>query len=81
MSEGSIEPGTDVEQMTDINEVNTTEPVLPVEYEQPNALAALVAPKTKAQRAPSPSPSARKPKVIEPDVVVTPSLDEVQAEI
>ena len=82
LSEGSTEPKTDAEQMTDIiNEVSVTEPILLTECEQPNALTAPVAPKAKAKRAPSCSPSVRKPKVIEPDVVVTPSLDEVQAEV
>lgn len=82
LSEGSTEPKTDAEQMTDIiNEVSVTEPILLTEYEQPNALTTPVAPKAKAKRAPSRSPSVRKPKVIEPEVVVTPSLDEVQAEV
>ena len=81
-SEGSIEPKTDAEHMTDIiNEVSTTEPVLPVEYEQPNAFTTLVAPEAKAKRALSRSPSVRKPKVIEPAVAVTLSLDEVQVEV
>ncbi len=67
--------------MTDIiNEVSTTEPVPPTEYEQPNSLTTPVEPETKAQRAPSRSPSMRKPQVIDPEVAVIPSLDEVQAE-
>ena len=81
-SEGSTEPKTDAEQMTDIiNEVSTTEPILQSEYEQPYVLTTPVVPKAKAKRAPSRSPSVRKPKVIEPEVAVTPSLDEVQAEV
>ena len=70
------DPRTDAEQMADIiNEVGTTEPVLPTEYEQRNALTTLVMPKAKAKRVPSRSPSVRKPKVSEPEMVVTPSLD------
>ena len=39
------------------------------------------APKAKAKRAPSRSPSARKPKVANPEVEVTPSLDEMQVDV
>ncbi len=40
------DPKTDAEQMTDIiNEVRATEPALPTEYEQPNALITPVTPK------------------------------------
>ncbi len=68
--------------MTDIiNEVSTTEAVRPIEYEQPDALTTPVAPKAKAKRAPSRSPSVRKPKVMEPEEAVTPSLNEVQSEV
>ena len=76
------DPKTDAGQMTDIIfEVSAKEPVLPTEYELSNALTTPVVPTAKANRAPSRSPSVRKPKVIEQDVVITPSLDEVQAEV
>ena len=81
-SEGSTEPKTDAEQMTDIiNEVSTTEPIRESEYEQHYVLTTPVVLKAKAKRAPSRSPSVRKPKVIEPEVVATPSLGEVHAEV
>jgi hypothetical protein len=68
--------------MTDIiNEVSTTVSVLKGEYEQPNVLSTPVVPEAKAKRAPSLSPSVHKPKVMEPEVVVTPSLDEVLAKV
>ncbi len=73
---------TDAEQTTDIiNAASATEPVLPTEHEQPNALTTQVASKAKAKRSPSRSPSKRKPRVIDPEVVFTPSLDEVHAEV
>ncbi len=64
-----------------INEVSTTEPALPTKYEQRNALTTLVMPKSKARRAPSRCPRVREPKVIEPEAVVAPPLDEVHAEV
>jgi formylmethanofuran dehydrogenase subunit E len=73
-TEVAIEPKTDAEQMTDIiNIVSTSgdaEPELVVE-----------APKARAKRAPSRSPSVRKPKIIEPEVEVTPTFDEVQVDV
>ncbi len=76
------DPKTDAEQMTDIiNKVGTTGPLLQTEYEQTNALTMPVAPRATAKRAPSRSSSVRKPKVFGPEVVVTPSLDETQAEV
>jgi len=81
--EGSTEPKTDAEKMTDVmKEVTVADeppiltddtPILTEEYVEPMPVA-----KPKAKRAPSKSPSVRKPKVVEPVVEVQPSLDEVQ---
>ena len=74
--EGSTEPKTDAEKMTDVmKEVTVADdtPILTEEYVEPMPAA-----KPKAKRAPSKSPSVRKPKVVEPVVEVQPSLDEVQ---
>ena len=68
------EPKTDAEKMTDIlNEVNVAE--------QPPSIedAAPAAPKTKARRASKKEPVFTEPE--EPEVEVTSSLDEVQAEV
>ena len=74
-SEGTGEQKTDAEQMTDIiNEASTS-------FEPEPALEEAAAPKAKAKRSPSRSPSLRKPKVAEPEVEVTPSLDEVQVDV
>ena len=74
-SEGSAEPKTDAEQMTDIiNEAS-------VSFEPEPVLEEAAAPKAKAKRAPSRSPSARKPKVAEPEVEVTPAFDEAQIDV
>ena len=77
--EGSAEPKTDADKMTDVmKEVTVTdEPtILTEEYVQPMPVA-----KPKAKRAPSKCPSVRKPKVVEPVVEVKPSLDEVQVDV
>jgi len=77
--EGSTEPKTDAEKMTDVmKEVTVADdtPILTEEYVEPMPAA-----KPKAKRAPSKSPSVRKPKVVEPVVEVKPSLDEVQVDV
>ncbi len=74
------DPTIHAEQVTDIiNEVTTTEPVLPTGYEQFSSLTTPYSPKAKAKRAPSRSPSVGKPKVIDSEVAVTLSRDEAQA--
>ena len=71
------EPKTEAEQMTDvINEVNVTETILSNEYEAPVALYLQTAPKAKIKRM-----SKKEPDFIEPEVEVTSSFDEVQAEV
>jgi hypothetical protein len=73
--EETVEPKTDAEQMTEIiNEVSASVDTEPV-------IETVEAPKARAKRAPSRSPSVRKPKVIEPEVEVTSTLDEVQADV
>ena len=63
--------------MTDvINEVNVTETVLPIEDEVPAIQAAPATPKAKAKRV-----SKREPVLTEPEVKVTSSLGEVQADV
>ena len=65
------EPKTEAEQMTDvINEVNVNE------VESPVTRAVQTAPKAKAKRV-----SKKEPVFTEPEVEVTSSLDEVQAEV
>ena len=65
------EPKTEAEQMTDvINEANVTE------VESPVTRAVQIAPKAKAKRV-----SKKEPVFTEPEVEVTSSLDEVQAEV
>ena len=65
------EPKTDAEKMTDVlNEVNVTG------KEVPEVQSAPAAPKAKAKRV-----SKKEPGFKEPDVEVTSSLDEVQAEV
>ena len=73
--EGSTEPKTDAEKMTDVMKEVTVADDTPIltEYVEPMPAA-----KPKAKRAPSKSPSVRKPKVVEPVVEVKPTLDEVQ---
>ena len=67
--EETVEPKTDAEQMTEIiNEVSASVDTEPV-------IETVEAPKARAKRAPSRSPSVRKPRVIEP------TLDEVQADV
>ena len=67
------EPKTEAEQMTDvINEVNVTESTLSNEDES----SIQKAPKARAKRV-----SKKEPVVTEPEVEVTSSLDEVQAEV
>ena len=67
------EPKTEAEQMTDvINEVNVTETILSNE----NGLSIQIAPKARAKRV-----SKKEPVMTEPEVEVTSSLDEVQAEV
>ena len=74
-SEGSAEPKTDAEQMTEIiaEATDFVEPEPVIEEAQ--------APKARAKRAASRTPSARKQKVVEPEVEATPSLDEVQVDV
>ena len=63
--------------MTDvINEVNVTETILSNEYEAPVALYLQTAPKAKIKRM-----SKKEPVMTEPEVEVTSSFDEVQAEV
>ena len=65
------EPKTEAEQMTDvINEVNVNE------VESPVTRAVQIAPEAKAKRV-----SKKEPVFTEPEVEVTSSLDEVQAEV
>ena len=67
------EPKTEAERMTDvINEVNVVESTLSNEDES----SIQKAPKARAKRA-----SKKEPDFIEPEVEVTSSLDEVQAEV
>ena len=67
------EPKTEAEQMTDvINEANVTESILSNE----NGLSIQIAPKAKIKRM-----SKKEPVMTEPEVEVTSSLDEVQAEV
>ena len=68
---------TDAEKMTDvINEVNVSETILSNEYEAPVFLDLQTAPKAKIKRM-----SQKEPAFTEPEVEVTPSLDEVQADV
>ena len=63
--------------MSDVlNEVNVTDAVLPIEVEVPVSQSAPAAPKAKAKRV-----SKQEPVFTEPEVEVTSSLDEVQAEV
>ena len=71
------EPKPDAEKMTDVlNEVNVTDTVLSIEDEVPEVQSAPAAPKAKARRV-----STKEPVFKEPEVEVTSSLDEVQAEV
>jgi hypothetical protein len=71
------EPKTEAEQMTDIiNEANVTETFLSNEYEAPVAQAVQTAPKAKIKRM-----SQKEAVFREPEVELTSSLDEVQAEV
>jgi hypothetical protein len=74
-AEFATEPKTDAEQMTEI--INQVSASPAKEPEQSVAEA----PKARAKRAPSRSPSVRKPKIIEPEVEVTQTFDEVQADV
>ena len=71
------EPKTEAEQMTDvINEVNVTESTLSNEDESSVAPAVQTAPKAKARRV-----SKKESVFTEPEVEVTSSFDEVQADV
>ena len=71
------EPKTDAEKMTDVlNEVNVAENIVSNEYEAPVARAVQTAPKANIKRM-----SKKDPVFTEPEVEVTSSLDEVQAEV